>query len=147
MHTLQMVNTFAWGRTEVERICFCWHVIKNIPPSTYMQHDYNLPESELKPIEERSKNSKNKVQTLASLWFHLHIRCMFYVGLLWHNIFYITVTLPCSLWHNLPLEFSSIHFTRSVVSDSLRPHESQYVRPPCPSPTPRVYTNSCPSSR
>ena len=33
-----------------------------------------------------------------------------------------------------------------VVSDSLRPHESQHVRPPCPSPTPRVHPNSCPSS-
>ena len=34
----------------------------------------------------------------------------------------------------------------SVVSDSLRPHESQHARPPCPSPTPGVYSNSCPSS-
>ena len=33
------------------------------------------------------------------------------------------------------------------MSDSLRPHESQHARPPCPSPTPRVYSNSCPSSR
>ena len=42
--------------------------------------------------------------------------------------------------------FSSVQFSRSVVSDSLRPHESQHVRPPCPSPTPGVYPNSCPSS-
>ena len=35
----------------------------------------------------------------------------------------------------------------SVVSDSLRPHEPQHARPPCPSPTPGVYSNSCPSSR
>ena len=34
----------------------------------------------------------------------------------------------------------------SVVSDSLRPHESQHARPPCPSPTPRVHGDSCPSS-
>ena len=38
-------------------------------------------------------------------------------------------------------------FSRSVVSDSLRPHESQHARPPCPSPTPRVHSNSRPSSR
>ena len=38
------------------------------------------------------------------------------------------------------------HFSHSVVSDSLRPHESQHARPPCPSPTPGVYSNSCPSS-
>ena len=40
----------------------------------------------------------------------------------------------------------SVQFSRSVMSDSLRPHESQHARPPCPSPTPRVYSNSCPSS-
>ena len=40
----------------------------------------------------------------------------------------------------------NIQFSRSVVSDSLRPHELQHARPPCPSPTPGVYPNSCPSS-
>ena len=39
---------------------------------------------------------------------------------------------------------SSVQFSRSVVSDSLRPHESQHARPPCPSPIPGVYSNSCP---
>ena len=42
---------------------------------------------------------------------------------------------------------SSAQFSRSVVSNSLRPHESQHARPPRPSPTPGVYSNSCPSSR
>ena len=40
----------------------------------------------------------------------------------------------------------SVQFSHSVVSDSLRPHELQHARPPCPSPTPGVYPNSCPSS-
>ena len=44
-------------------------------------------------------------------------------------------------------QFSSVQFSHSVVSDSLRPHESQHTRPPCPSQTPGVYSNSCPSSR
>ena len=44
-------------------------------------------------------------------------------------------------------QFSSIQFIRSVMSDSLQPHESQHTRSPCPSRTPRVYSNSCPSSR
>ena len=43
--------------------------------------------------------------------------------------------------------FSSVQFSHSVMSDSLRPHESLHARPPCPSPTPGVYSNSCPSSR
>ena len=37
-------------------------------------------------------------------------------------------------------------FSHSVMSDSLRPNESRHFRPPCPSPTPGVYSNSCPSS-
>ena len=41
---------------------------------------------------------------------------------------------------------SSVQLSRSVMSDSLRPHESQHARPPCPSPTPGVYPNSCPLS-
>ena len=40
-----------------------------------------------------------------------------------------------------------IQFSHSVMSDSLRPHELQHTRPPCPPPTPRVHANSCPSSR
>ena len=40
----------------------------------------------------------------------------------------------------------SVQFSHSVASDSLRPHELQHARPPCPSPTPGVYSNSCPSS-
>ena len=41
----------------------------------------------------------------------------------------------------------SVQFSCSVVPDSLRPHELQHTRPPCPSPTPRVHSNSPPSSR
>ena len=47
----------------------------------------------------------------------------------------------------LPFQFSSVQFSRSVMSDSLRPHEPQHGRPLCPSPTPRVYSNSYPLSR
>ena len=42
---------------------------------------------------------------------------------------------------------SSVQFSHSVVSDSLRPHGLQHARPPCPSPTPGVYSNSCPLSQ
>ena len=42
---------------------------------------------------------------------------------------------------------SSVQFSCSVVSDSLRLHGLQHVRSPCPSPTPGVYSNSCPSSQ
>ena len=54
----------------------------------------------------------------------------------------ITVWLTHLHWYMLSVQFSC-----SVVSDSLRPHESQHTRPPCPSPTPGVHSNSCPSSQ
>ena len=43
--------------------------------------------------------------------------------------------------------FSSVQFCRSAISDTLRPHELQHARPPCPTPTPRVHSNSRPSSQ
>ena len=44
-------------------------------------------------------------------------------------------------------QLSSVQFSCSVVSDSWRPHESQHARPPCPSPTPGVHSDSRPSSQ
>ena len=44
------------------------------------------------------------------------------------------------------MELSSVQFSLSVVSDSLQPHESQHARPPCPSPSPGVHSDSRPSS-
>ena len=41
----------------------------------------------------------------------------------------------------------SVQFSHSVMSSSLRSHELQHARPPCPSPTPRVHSDSCPSSQ
>ena len=53
-----------------------------------------------------------------------------------------------ALWIQDMLKFylSSFQFSRSIMSDPLWPHKSQHTRLPCPSPTPRVHSNSCPSS-
>jgi len=56
----------------------------------------------------------------------------------WANKNYIKLIL---------FQFSSVQFSHSVMSDSLRPHELQHARPPCPSPTPEVHSNSRPSSQ
>ena len=47
-----------------------------------------------------------------------------------------------SLLHCPTLQFSSVQFSHSVVFHSLRPHESQHARPPCPSPSPGVHSNT-----
>ena len=47
----------------------------------------------------------------------------------------------------LSIYLYAVQFSRSVVSHSLQPHKPQHARPPCPSPTPRVYPNSCPLSQ
>ena len=52
----------------------------------------------------------------------------------------------CLIEIGIKVQFSSVHFSHSVVSDSLRPHESQHARPPCPSPSPGVHSNSPTSS-
>ena len=50
------------------------------------------------------------------------------------------------MWLSLSL-LPSVQFSHSVVSNSLRPHESQHARPPCPSPTPGIHSNSRPLSQ
>ena len=69
------------------------------------------------------------------------------------HVYFMSVLYMCT--HTFPernkydriSDFSSVQFSRSVVSDSLRPHKSQHARPPCPSPTPGVHSNSRLSSR
>ena len=48
--------------------------------------------------------------------------------------------------HISKFSYIAVQFSHSGVSDSLRPHGLQLTRPPCPSPTPKVYSNSCPLS-
>ena len=71
--------------------------------------------------------------TLLASWFFL--------------ILQIFVTFPKSFLIPISYHVCGYQFRRSVVSDSLQPHESQHARPPCPPPTPGVYQNSCPSSQ
>ena len=68
-------------------------------------------------------------------------------GTFWHCWWGCKLVQP--LWRAVWrfLQFSSVQFSRSVVSNSLRPYKLQHARPPCPSPTPGVYPNSCPLSR
>ena len=58
-----------------------------------------------------------------------------------------TVLEVTKLGHDWVTKHSSVQYHRSVVPDSLWPHEPQHARPSCPSPIPRVHPNPCPSSR
>ena len=75
--------------------------------------------------------------------------CISYSYLLYSYLFKfcIYIIVDYNVAHQSVLYFISDQFSCSVVSDSLRPHESQHARPPCPSPTPGVHTNSRPSSQ
>ena len=60
---------------------------------------------------------------------------------------YSSVYTPIQNSPSTPFPHTSVQFSCSVVSDSLRPHESQHAKSPCPSPTPGVYSNSWPLSQ
>ena len=57
------------------------------------------------------------------------------------------ISLLFNMLSRLGIYVRSDQISHSVVSDSLQPHESQHARPPCPSPTPGVYSDSCPLNR
>ena len=97
---------------------------------------FALSEQKLRLRIKGFKKFKTWVKTqdnLTLLWIHL-LRII--------QVIYVIASKHCpsSL-------FSSVQFSHSVMSDSLWPHGLQHARPPCPSPTPGVYSNSCPLSR
>ena len=63
------------------------------------------------------------------------------------SLLFLSFMLKILIVKLFDIQFSSVQFSHSVMSDSLRPHELQHTRPPCPSPTPRVHSDSRPSSR
>ena len=70
------------------------------------------------------------------IWrMHVFVYVCLYLYIHMHSYTYISFS-----------NISSVHFSCSVMSDSLWPHGLQYARPPCPSPTSEVYSNSCPLS-
>ena len=73
--------------------------------------------------------------------------CVWYFPTMWNPLVCFDSVLMLLPYHWYKQSISSVQFSRSVVSNSLWPHESQHTRPPCPSSTPRVHSNSHPSSR
>ena len=69
------------------------------------------------------------------------------VSIGYHVLLMMIINWPMNKLRILWKSDSSVQFSCSVVSDSLRPLESQHARPPCPSPTPGIHSDSCPSSQ
>ena len=114
------------------------------------------------PLSPSSRGSLVPFLFLPLGWYHLHIWiCWYFSRQSWFQrllhpawaFTWYTLHIRAKECPSLRLEcklafssFSSVQFICSVVSDSLRPHESQHTRPACPSPTPGVHSDSRPSS-
>ena len=81
-----------------------------------------------------------RIFTLKSFKLNICWVIFFYICVLFH----IFKRIKNKIYYS---QFSSVQFSGSVEFDSLRPHEFQHARPPCPSLTPRVHSDSCASSR
>ena len=66
------------------------------------------------------------------------------ICLFWDQCLALTFYWRNGEWINVLMMCASVQFSHSVMSNSLRPHQLQHTRLPCPSPTPRAYINSCP---
>ena len=87
------------------------------------------------------------ISTILSSSSLIHFSASDILLLIPSRVFLISELCCLSLYVYSLVLLSSVQFSHSVVSDSLRPHESQHIRPPCPSPTPGVHPDSGPSSQ
>ena len=94
--------------------------------------------------KERIESNYTRIYFPASPTSASHFYDVLQLTKLFH-INYLLLTLTVTL--KVEEQKSSVQFSCSVMFDSLRPHGPQHARPPCPSPTPGVYSNSCPLSR
>ena len=97
-----------------------------------------------------SNSSSNSVSTSIPISSSCHpplpLLCPHVLSLYLHLYFCLGNTFICTAFLDSTC-MHSVQFSHSVVSDSLRPHESQHARPPCPSPSPGVHSDLCPLSR
>ena len=80
------------------------------------------------------------------VYFFIICMCIYIIANFFWNLRFMYVNAYHSTFSNFNLFiiWVSVQFSHSVVSDSLQPRGLKHARPPCPSPTPGVYSNSCP---
>ena len=84
------------------------------------------------------------MSTYMYITIYMYIQVFVYIYIFLYIYMYFNIFTYIYICFNV---YVSVQFSRSVVSDSLHPHELQHARPPCPSPTPGVHPNPCPSSQ
>ena len=97
-----------------------------------------------------SLSTSNEYSGLISFridWFDLLVVQGILKSLLQHHSLKASILQGSGFFMIQLSQFSSVQFSSSVVSDNLWPHGLEHARPPCPKPTPRVYSNSCPQSQ
>ena len=105
---------------------------------------------EIFPLSKIRPQTHSEFPTIFLFVCFPHITSIFYLPMCMQHLLVLNLFLIGGLLvYNAGLvsAVSSVQFSRSVVSDSLRPHESQHARPPCPSPTPGVHSDSHPLSQ
>ena len=128
---LRIKNTWLLFPVELH-YCYCW--VAKPCPTVHSPMEYNPPGPSVYGISQARILEGVAISFSRGsswLWDGTCISCLSSIG---RHILYHWATC-------------SVQFSCSGVSDSLLPHESQHARPPCPSPTPGVYPNSCPLSR
>ena len=130
-----------WGKPAA----ILWGVSKNLW-ETYKVRDWHLPKTLSMNLETKPPSPDNSMPSyslIAASWVTL----MKGIKEDTDGKEFRVYGLQEFILLKYPYYPSSVQFNCSVVSNSLRPHESQCTRPPCPSPSPRVYSNSCPLSQ
>ena len=109
----------------------------------FIKWPINIPRRWLMSSKTRLVQTKHN-EICASYWQELKFANMKCQLGYWATGTYMLLVI---IWKSSILTDWEVQFSRSVMSDSLRPHGLQHARLPCPSPTPRAWSDSCPSSR
>ena len=99
--------------------------------------------------KQKQNSHSKKGKTMTGNYNHSLLNWEFPVKSMDNYLVWISLILPlayCSQYIHMDIYMKSVQFSCSVLSDSLQPHGLQHTRLPCPSPTPRACSNSCPSS-
>jgi len=97
-------------------------------------------------VGESGKEYCRRVPRMGSIVVALFLKIWFTIAPDWKKTVYWIIK-DTFIHYLFCVEFSSVQFSHSVMFDSFRPHALQHARPPCPSPTPGAYPNSCPLSQ